>query len=951
MRTALQLVTLLILTLLSPVSAIAQTTGQIMGRVRDVSTGDPIVAAEISVDGLDLTALSTETGNFVLISVPAGEHRMRVEALGFRALVMVVRVRAGRTTPLTADLEPLPLELEGVAAEVERLRLIEPENVASHEVTLGRQLRELPVDEIEEAIELATGVSDGHFRGGRVGQESYLIDGLEIKNRFEASAQGPGFELSPSSLEELDVITGGFGVTNGSALAGVVSYVTRRGNPDRWAGRLSLLTDTWAPDKLSRGFSSLSGSIGGPIGFLGEGTTIFADILAQGFIDGDPHARGLTCVNERDAEEDPLLVAAIQDLSSDPATAHLYCPFVESRLPYQRGDKLIGFVRIDRPIATGTNLTLSLLHNRRQNELYSQEFKYNDEFQLGQQTKGWLGTLTLDWSRYSDGRATHVTARASAMKLDRYLGVLDPWTFNERNRVAGFGLSGFRFLGEDFVRSPIEEQLKAGTAVPGYKVPGGTIGSPFGPGAAGIFFTEGTPGVANWNTSAFVGGDLLGEFLTTQGHSVRAGSSVRFYETESYERVAAFLPGSSPTFARFHPATVDAFGELSLRAADDATIQIGVRYEGFRSGLTLQRDRLDFLSPGIDTGWKSNTMFRVGMAFPVPGTETRTMFRINYGQIAQAPDFSFFLDTTIGDSLRADIRRQGNPNLTFESGAAWEFGISQIVFDRLSVNLAVYFKELNNLVTSSLEFAGFADNEFTTGDFGTVKGVELSALGRWPGFEVRAGYALQQAKGVTSTAFEDPGEGLTDVQLEFPLAFDRRHSADVTLYFGRAAGRFESKWGVALTSLVRSGFPLDRTVAQVTRSAPEVSQHLPWTWMVNTRITRDLGSLPGCDCRWRAIADVRNLVDRDNIVALRRDTGTLAPSFEDLFITSQISGDVQPIPAESPDYSALADIDGDGRIDARELSVARFAAALDREDPSLFFGEDISFRLGLEVSF
>ena len=46
-----------------------------------------------------------------------------------------------------------------------------------------------------------------------------------------------------------------------------------------------------------------------------------------------------------------------------------------------------------------------------------------------------------------------------------------------------------------------------------------------------------------------------------------------------------------------------------------------------------------------------------------------------------------------------------------------------------------------------------------------------------------------------------------------------------------------------------------------------------------------------------------------------------------------------------------ADLDSNGLIDQTEFSVARFAAALDRNDPSLLFGPPRQLRLGIGLSF
>ena len=935
----------------SPASA--QAVGQVIGRVVEAGTEAPIALADVIIEDMDLHVITSERGYFVFASVPTGEHRIRVERLGYGARTVAVRVRPARATRLMIELKVAPVPVEGVTAEAERVRLIEPEVTQSHQVLLGEELRALPVDNVEQAVELTTGVSDGRFRGGRVGQEVYKIDGLEVKNQTESATQGAGMEVAPSAVEEIDVMTGGFGVDNGAALSGVVSYVTRRGSRERWEGRLSLLGDHWAPDDYSWGFTELSASAGGPLKFLSGGTTLFVDVLLQGSIDGDSRARGLTCVRPEDADEE--LAAAIDQLRDDPRTAHLYCPYTSARMPYQRGDKLIGFLRLDQPLGGNLHLMLSLLHNRRQLELYTPEFKYNPDYQLGQRTKGYLANLTLDWSAQKPGEIIHVVARAAAMRLDRYLGTLDPWTFSgERARVAGFGFADFRFLGEEFARRPIEEQLESGAALPGYAPPAGSTGSPFGPAAEGIFFTEGTPGLANWNRTHFLAADLIGELITAEGHALRGGLNTRFYEVESYERVLAYLPGNLPSFARFYPTTIAGYAEMSLLAAHEITIQIGARLEAFRSGISFRKDRTNLLSPIVDSEWHTQFMPRIGVAVPLPGSYGRTMFRFNYGVVAQAPDFRFFLDTTIGDSLRTDIRRQGNPNMTFERGTSWEVGLSQMLGDRISIGFTGFYKQLHNLVTSSLRFTGFAENQFTTGDFGTVKGIELTGRGRWPQFDIRAGYALQSAQGVTSSAFEDPGAGVTDRRLEFPLAFDRRHSLDLTILVGRSTGSRDSKWGLSLTGMVRSGYPLNRTALDVGGLIePLADERLPWTSTVNLRATRDFGPVPGCGwCSWRAVVDGRNILGRDNIVALRRDTGGLAPSAGDLqAIAAQVPGNMEPIPLESPRYSPQLDLNRDGLITSDEMRTGRFAAALDRSDPSLFFGPGRSLRLGIEVQF
>jgi hypothetical protein len=932
-------------------TARAQTRGTIIGRVV-TEAGDSLPGADVRVVPGNLRAIAGPDGRFVLGAVPVGEVTVRGELIGYQTVVITrVQVRSARATELRIEMNTTPISVQGITVLAERERLIEPEINASHEVLQGREVRELPIDETAQAIELATGVSQGHFRGGRVGQEVYLVDGLEVKNHLEASTQGAGLELSPSSLEEVEVVTGGFGAEYGSALSGVVSFVTRRGSTERWEGRAGMNTDHVMPGTLFRGFTGLSLSAGGPVRFLGDGATIFADVLAQGFLDADPRARGLTCLTAADAE--PLVAAQINSLLNNPLTAPLACPFSGDVLPNQRGEKAIGFLRFDRPLGAHLNLTTTLLHNRGQNQLYTPQFKYNALHQLGQTASGSLGTLTLDWSKNASGRAYHITARGGAMRLNRYLGVIDPADFASRSDIAGFGFTRYRYLGEDFVRRPINDQLADRSAVPGYVRPSDQGGSPFGPAAEAIFFTAGTPELANWSRSESVTGDVVGEIFSSAGNAVRAGTSGKFFRVESYERTRSYLAGSAPNYARFYPATASTFVEAQLGAGSEVSIQLGVRLEAFRAGLKFRENRNDFLAPVGETSWQLGVMPRVGASIGVPGTEGRTAMRFNYGIVAQPPDFRFFLDTTIGDSLRTDIRRQGNPNLAFEKGTSYEAGVSHLLTPQIALGITGFQKDLRNLVASGVALSPTEAARFNTGDFGSVKGVELSARARWRLLSIRGGYALQKAVGVTSSPLGEPGRPTTDVRIEYPLSFDRRHSADFAVFAGRAAGDTASRWSASVVGSVQSGYPLDLNLVGSGVTSRIEPTYLPWNSTLDLRAVRDLVRVPGCEgCALRIVVDGRNVLGRNNVIALRRDSGLLGPTHAALqTIINSAPEPTEPIPLESPRYNAAVDLDRNGMITIPEYRAARVAAALDRFDPSLYFGEARQVRLGVELTF
>jgi hypothetical protein len=924
----------------------AQATGTILGRVVDAGSGDPLASVSITLSNHAHRTMTTEDGRFILVAVPTGEHALRAELIGRQTVTLEgIRVTSGRAVDVRIELALAPIELEGVTVDATRLRLMNPEITVSHELLVGRELRELPLERLQDAIELAPGVTGGHFRGGRMGQEVYIIDGVEVKNQLEASTRGLGLEFAPGSLEELEVITGGFGAEYGSALSGVVKLSTRRGNAQRWEGRSTLLSDRWAGERAGGlGFSAVALSGGGPLRLLGAGTTVFGDIHLQETLDAEPRARGLTCL--RPGDVDAELGLDIQALQQDMTAGHLYCPASSRVLPHQAGEKAIVFGRIDRALGGGGGVMLSLLANRNQRQLYTPAFKYNHAHQLGDRFEGGLANVGVHWTSHRLGRAVEVSARGTALRMDRQLG---PMHVTKVADGTGFGLSPWTIVGQDFVRRPIAEQLESGEGIPGYSRPGGSVGSPFGPGGEGLFFTEGTPDIANWTRMDALGGDGGVRFSSAVGHVLELGATGKAYRIESYERVLGHVRGVVPFYARFYPGTAATYAQATIAAADDVMILLGMRFEGFRPGIDYQRDRQDVLSPVIETSWRWNALPRLGVAAPVPGTGERTAFRFNYGRIAQAPDFRYFLDTSIGDSLRTDVRRQGNPDLIFERGAAYEVALSQLVNERLALSVTMFRKEFHNLVAGNLDFAGVAEGQFTTGDFGSANGVELQARGRVLGGFLRASYALQYARGVAAGALDDERPEAGAPRVEFPLPFDRRHAVTTSWSSDRLPSGEERRWSAAAVFLAMSGTPIDRRGAE----DPTAVEYLPWTSYLNARAVWTLPVGRACPrCAVRLVGEARNLLGRENVLGVRRDTHLVGPSAATARAIANATPALDsPIPRDSPRYSRYADINGDGLITEAEYRLARYAAVLDLHDPSLYFGEPRQLRLGLEVRF
>jgi hypothetical protein len=100
--------------------------------------------------------------------------------------------------------------------------------------------------------------------------------------------------------------------------------------------------------------------------------------------------------------------------------------------------------------------------------------------------------------------------------------------------------------------------------------------------------------------------------------------------------------------------------------------------------------------------------------------------------------------------------------------------------------------------------------------------------------------------------------------------------------------------------------------------------------------------------------DMRNVLNRRNIIAVRRDTGLPGPDNQAVNALAEATYAAHPeeIPYESPYYRPDADIDGNGYIEGREeLFPLYLAAARDFTQPLFAYGPPREVRVGVEFLF
>ncbi|MDZ7262037.1 MAG: TonB-dependent receptor, partial [candidate division KSB1 bacterium] len=221
----------------------AGTTGKIAGKITDAESREPLVGANVVIQGSTMGAASALDGNYVILNVPPGVYTVVVSMIGYQQLQFNnVRVSIDLTTIIDAALQPTVLEFgETVVVTAER-PLVTRDMTSSLFTTTAEQIQNLPVINVQQVLRLNAGViEDGgrlSIRGGRTSEVAYWVDGISATDPYNATM---GVTVQPAAVQELQLISGTFNAEYGQAMSGIVNIITKQGSKN-YAGEVKLYT-------------------------------------------------------------------------------------------------------------------------------------------------------------------------------------------------------------------------------------------------------------------------------------------------------------------------------------------------------------------------------------------------------------------------------------------------------------------------------------------------------------------------------------------------------------------------------------------------------------------------------------------------------------------------------------------------------------------------------------
>jgi outer membrane receptor protein involved in Fe transport len=740
-------------------SAVAGTTGKLAGRVVDTKN-EPLPAVNIVLSGTKLGGVTDPDGYYAILNIPPGAYTVEVRLVGYRKFTSKgVQISVNSTTKLDASLQDESITAEGVVVTAER-PIVDVGATSTTATISDNDIKTLPVQELQDIVNLQAGVVDGHFRGGRAGEVQYQVNGVSVNNVFDNTST---VRIDRSLIQEVQVITGTFDAEYGQAMSGVVNTVLKSGgetfavDAEAYAGSFAYGNDghrnldlTFHPATTQNYQLSVSGPTGLPqTYFLVNarryvfddylyGTRLFNPTDTSNFALNIPHPTG-------DGKQVPM--SWTREWSGLVKLTNKSIPSME--ISYQllfniiEGQKLDGaFAWRINPDGRTTQRTRSFVHGLDFTHTVSPSTFYT--INLRQNYYRYTDWLYDD---FYDPRYDQFQQGSASLNADYYYGAI----------VKGADLSRYlqktdTYLGKAAVTSQItrEHQIKIGAEVQLSKM------------------EFGAPG---W---------LVLRQVQNQSQLVRVIDD----------------PPDHPGAKSYDPISAAAYVH-DLIEWNDLTIRAGVRVEYFDGRSTLPVDLANPANaiPGAPAGTKNTTKKfstapRLGISYPIT---TRSSVFFSYGHFYQLPN--------LGDMYRnADYSRLqllqagatdygvlGNPDVRPERTVQYEFGYKNAVTDFLGITANLFYKDIRDLLGVEFvnTYTGAQYSRLANIDFGNVTGFTLSIDQRRMGIlSTTIDYTWQMAQGNSS----DPQEtanlaqaGLDAKPKSVPFNWDQRHTLNMTV--------------------------------------------------------------------------------------------------------------------------------------------------------------------------
>ncbi|MGE5437935.1 MAG: TonB-dependent receptor [Syntrophothermus sp.] len=796
-------ITIVLFFLLVTQNLFAGTTGKLTGKVIDATTNEPVIGANVIIEGTYYGAAADINGNFTISSIPPGEYRVIASSIGYQTVITEkVLIKIDLTTRLEIKLSQTAVSVSKEIVVTAERSLVQKDLTNTSATITANDIKMMPVEEVGQIINLQAGVqraADGgfHFRGGRSNEVSFLIDGIPVTDAFNG---GIGVEINNSTIRQMEIISGTFNAEYGQAMSGVVNIVTQEGSPTRISGNVSGYVGSYfTPHKdifqnldLFDNFNSVNAiptnnlqfSLDGPLGI--SNLTFF---VTGRYFENKGYLYGRRDYNVWDD-------VPFYPIPNDNTIW----------IPRNTGDGKYVSMNPERRYSFNGKVTYSLPEVKLSysyffddgfNKYYDHNFSRTPDGTLNHYRNNYIHNLQV--SHYPS-QSTLQTLKFSS-NLYKYKGYLykDPYDSRYVDPQQGIALTNYTFrsggnAGNRYDRSTL-------TYITQYQL-------------SSQITDEHKIGVGVEAKIHKIFNQFSNMYNATDGVLDSIGNKIF---------TLAYMPLGTLQHQAYTKKPLELSGYVQDKMEYDIMIiNAGVRFDYFDPNSSLPFDLKNPSGnpnfPGYNQLRKADPKFqvspRIGASFPITD---QGILRFSYGHFFQIPNFENLYTNSDylinpGQSLSSVM---GNPDLKAQKTVMYEIGLQQVLFTNFVLNFSLYYRDIRNLLGMEIvnTYEGFKYGRFINRDYGNVRGFLVTLDKRFADyFSAKIDYTYQIAEGNASDPYSAYNNNQTNPPIEepktvVPLDWDQRSTLNLSVNVGDPGD-----WIVGFVFQYGSGWPYTEDV-------------------------------------------------------------------------------------------------------------------------------------------
>jgi len=783
---------LFLLVLFGVINLEAGVTGKISGRVIDKNTGEPLPGAQVMITGKwnegNLEMLSSPRGGvadangyYFIINIPPGEYEVKVMMIGYRkAVIKRVEVNSNSTVTLNFEMEEEAINVDEVVvtatkASVKKAQTSSKRNIGASEISV------LPTESVGGVVNMQAGVVGGHFRGGRLNEVSYMIDGIAIDEVVGGS--GKLVNIETDVVQDIEVITGTFNAEYGRAMSGVVNVVTKDGS-NNFMGKLTLGGGNYITGhkKTFIGLKNTDFDRNKDLRIQLEGPILKDKInffINYRYADEDGYLNGIYRFNPDDYSD--FLSRDSSEWYSEHTGNNKYVPM------NTREDHSI-FGKLSFKLYSGIKLSFSYIGNYYKRRYYSHTYKYNPYALPTQYVDNnmysFLLNHTINKNLFYELKLSKVDNFSGSYK---YKNPLDKRYVHDaygRNNGCSFSTGGEskshnrRWTKDGSIKFDITYQMNQNHNIKtGFEYIAHDI---------------------NWKNYT-----IVNKYRGTQ-------HELDFYDKPIYDADSNII-GTKRVYLYYEPEILDDSTNYAdvysinpkeyswyiqdKMEFDELVINIGVRYDRFDpetvypSNWRNPANQLSFpnnpekMSVYKKAEPKTQLSPRFGLSYLLGRS---AVLHFSYGHFLQIPPYySIYTNHSFKVVDINYATMMGNPQIRAEKSVKYEIGLWQELMRGLSLDIVLHYSDVYNLLSSKImtTYNQTKYGLYCNKDYGNRKGLEVKLDYSIGNLYSSLNYTLQYTRGNADNptqTFTRAGNSMDPITRLIPMSWDQRHTVHIT---------------------------------------------------------------------------------------------------------------------------------------------------------------------------